>query len=49
MAVDFSKAFDTVNHTALLCSLTSTSLPPNDLFKMAFHLPARPDSVLQLQ
>ena len=31
MAVDFSKAFDTVNHTALLRSLSSTSLPPNDL------------------
>ena len=29
MAVDFSQAFDTVNHTALLRDLPNTTLPPN--------------------
>ena len=41
MAVDFSKAFDTVNHTALLRSLTSTSLPPNDLRWLFTYLRGR--------
>ena len=31
MAVDFSKAFDTVNHTALLRGLLDANLPSNDI------------------
>ena len=41
MAVDFSKAFDTVNHTALLLSLPTTSLPSNDIRWLFTYLRGR--------
>ena len=42
MAVDFSKAFDTVNHTSLLRSLLNNStLPPNDIRWLFTYLRGR--------
>ena len=41
MAVDFSQAFDTVNHTTLLCKLLDTTLPPNDIRWLFTYLRGR--------
>ena len=41
MAVDFSKAFDTVDHTTLLSSLPTTTLPPNDIRWLFTYLRGR--------
>ena len=41
MAVDFSQAFDTVNHTALLRDLPNTTLPANDIRWLFTYLRGR--------
>ena len=41
MAVDFSKAFDTINHTALLRSLPDTDLPSKDIRWLFTYLRGR--------
>ena len=41
MAVDFSQAFDTVNHTTLLRKLPNTTLPPNDIRWLFTYLRGR--------
>ena len=41
MAVDFSQAFDTVNHTTLLRNLHTTTLPPNDIRWLFTYLRGR--------
>ena len=41
MAIDFSKAFDTVNHTKLISSISSTSLPHNTVRWLSAYLHGR--------
>ena len=41
MAVDFSKAFDTINHTALLRSLPDTDVPSKDIRWLFTYLRGR--------
>ena len=41
MAVDFSQAFDTVDHTTLLSDLPNTTLPPNEIRWLFTYLRGR--------